>query len=207
MTRRPPLRVACSYLVTAWSAQGGANKVIEEHRLLADAFRWLSRFPSIPGDYFVGSLVGQAYPPPSMVAQMDGNKTFGEFWTAMGNAPRPGFRLSVTIAMDVAVPATGHLVATRSLSAAPEVRGVPDELLAVGGLVLEPGGAPLAGAQVQLVGADRRAITDGDGRFVLEKVPAGDDDVRVVATGFQPQTRHVVVPGRPEDYAFTLVAL
>jgi hypothetical protein len=206
ITRRPPLRVGCSYLVTAWSSQGGANKVAEEHQLLADAFGWLSRFPSIPGDYFVGSLVGQPFPPPSMVAQMDGNKAFGEFWTAMGHAPRPGFRLAVTIAMDVSAPTGGFLVSTRSISAGPGTGG-PDERLAVSGQVLDGAGKPVAGAQVHVIGTASRAVTDEDGRYLLENVGPGSE-IEVVATGFTPQSRPLAaVPARPEDYSFKLVPL
>src|SRR5688572_15419843 len=44
--RMPPLRVDCDYLVTAWSKKAGAAAVEEEHRILAQAFKKLSRFPT-----------------------------------------------------------------------------------------------------------------------------------------------------------------
>jgi hypothetical protein len=37
-----------------------------------------------------------------MVAQMDGDRRSGEFWSALGIAPRPSFSLVVTIALDLA---------------------------------------------------------------------------------------------------------
>src|SRR5262245_32285484 len=86
--RQPPLRVDCSYLVTAWSNQDCALKVIEEHKLLGQALAWLGRFDTIPESYFQGALVDQPYPPPAMVAQMEGKQNTNDFWTAIGIPPR-----------------------------------------------------------------------------------------------------------------------
>jgi len=74
--REPPLRVDCSYIVTTWSDPNatGEARVTEEHRLLAKALLWLSRFPTIPADKLQGSLANQLYPTPAMVAQTDPNK-------------------------------------------------------------------------------------------------------------------------------------
>jgi hypothetical protein len=101
--RTPPLRVDCTYIVTTWSNQVGAARVAEEHRLLSQALLWLSRFPIIPAGFLQGSLVNPPFPHPTMVAQMDGNKNMGEFWSALGSPPRPAFYLVVTIAMDLGV--------------------------------------------------------------------------------------------------------
>src|SRR5204863_5477003 len=38
--RRPPLRVVCSYLVTAWPV-GGSDLALQEHRLLSQALQVL----------------------------------------------------------------------------------------------------------------------------------------------------------------------
>lgn len=98
--RLPPLRVDCSYLVTAWNSTEN-DKIKSEHQLLGQAFFWLSRFPVIPASYFSGSMIGQPFPPPTMVAQWDAAKNQGEFWNALGIAPRPYFNLIVTVAMDL----------------------------------------------------------------------------------------------------------
>ena len=100
--RRAPLRVDCSYMVTAWSNIQNQNNVANAHKLLGQAFNWLSRFPVIPDRYVqAGGLTGQLYAPPTMVAQMDGAKSAGEFWSALGVPPRPYFNLIVTICMDL----------------------------------------------------------------------------------------------------------
>src|SRR5262245_19983581 len=45
MRRRPPLRVDCCYMVTAWDSSTGPTRIANEHRLLSQALLWLSRFP------------------------------------------------------------------------------------------------------------------------------------------------------------------
>src|SRR5690348_4741717 len=49
-TRRPPVRLDCSYMVTAWS-----NEVEDEHRLLTGAARVLFRNPVLPAEVIQGA--------------------------------------------------------------------------------------------------------------------------------------------------------
>ncbi len=99
----PPLRVDCSYLVTAWSSQDAALKVAEEHLLLGQALAWLARFGTLPERFYQGQLAGQPYPPPTLVAQMEGKQNISEFWNALGIAPRPAFTLLITVALTLDV--------------------------------------------------------------------------------------------------------
>ena len=136
--RQPPLRVDCSYIVTAWSDDPSDQKVVSEHRLLAQALLWLSRFPTIPARYLQGALLNQLYPPPMLVAQVDPNKNAGEFWDALAIPPRPAFYLTVTIAMELGLQDSGALVTTRFTGFAPG-RSIPFEtLIQIAGRVLGP---------------------------------------------------------------------
>jgi len=205
--RRPPLRVDCSYLVTAWSRATGAARVAEEHQLLSQGFLWLSRFPTIPAAYFAGSLVGQPFPPPTLVAQMDGTKNTGEFWSALGVPPRPYFNLVVTIAMDLAVQTPeGPPVVTKDIRLV--LAGVEDRFLEITGTVREAGTlAPIANAQVSLVELERVALTDAEGRFRLAGLNAGNYTLRTAASGFTALDKAIVVPGtvlNAYDVALTL---
>jgi outer membrane receptor protein involved in Fe transport len=59
--------------------------------------------------------------------------------------------------------------------------------LRVGGVVLDPGGSPVRGAEVSLSGSasvTRRALTGGDGRFAFDGVPATEGKLTVSAPGF-----------------------
>jgi len=97
----PPIRVDCTYLVTTWSTKTDALKTQEEHRLLGLALVWLNRFPVIGPGFLRGSLANppQPFPLPTMVAQLKEDQSSGQFWTALGIAPRPAFSLTVTITM------------------------------------------------------------------------------------------------------------
>src|SRR5262249_4707904 len=64
----PPLRVACSYLITAWPASG-ADLVLQEHRLLSQVLQVLSRYPTIPTTFLKGKLIGQEPPLPLITAR------------------------------------------------------------------------------------------------------------------------------------------
>src|SRR5262245_7252302 len=98
---QPPVRIDCAYLVTTWSPKTGALKSEEEHRLLGLTLLWLNRFPVIGTGFLQGSLANppQPFPLPTMVAQLKEDQSSGQFWTALGIAPRPAFSLTATIAM------------------------------------------------------------------------------------------------------------
>ncbi len=136
--RQPPLRLDCSYIVTAWSKLTNENQVVEEHRLLAQALLWLTRFPIIPARYLQGTLIDQLYPPQVWVAQIDPNKNAGEFWDALDVPPRAAFYLTVTIAMELGLQDTGTLVTTRLTGVAPGDTSATETLVQIGGRVLGP---------------------------------------------------------------------
>jgi Pvc16 N-terminal domain len=56
---RPPLRVACSYLVTAWPV-GGIEPPLQEHRLLSQALQVFSALPTIPPGFLQGCWSGRS---------------------------------------------------------------------------------------------------------------------------------------------------
>ena len=206
--RLAPLRTDCCYIVTAWSKAQGDQRISEEHRLLARTLAWLSLFPTIPAKYLQGtSLQDQPFPLPMAVAQMHDDTNMGQFWTALGISPRVAFFLTVTLAMDAGLPSSGFLVTTRSTSTATEA-GAPDpSWVQIGGRALDPSGAGIADARVDVTDAGLRAISDAEGRYSFLRVPVGDRTIRVVAQGFQPKTLAIKVPDSPEKYEITLTPL
>src|SRR5438477_3477862 len=155
--QRPPrLRIDCCYLVTTWSTLAGAIGVAEAHGLLAQALLWLSRFPTIPSTYLQASLADQYYPPPTLVAQMDGQKNLGEFWFALGIPPRPAFHLTVTIAMELLRQIDGSLVTTTMTEVHQMDHPESGELwIQIGGTVLQgvpP--RPVTGVSAEVIAID-----------------------------------------------------
>jgi TonB-dependent starch-binding outer membrane protein SusC len=73
------------------------------------------------------------------------------------------------------------------------------------GTVTDPGGQPLAAIQVQVVGTQRGAMTDQQGRFSIPGVSPGERTVRASRIGLQAQTQTVtVVAGETVEVSFTL---
>jgi hypothetical protein len=175
-----PLRVACSYLVTAWPV-GGTDLVLQEHRMLSQVLQVLSRHAKIPAPFLRGKLIGQEPPLPIITLQADGLKEPAEFWTAIGNKLRPSITTTVTIGMEVLAPVTAPTVITEEVRlgerTAPNEQEISpatrQQFFRIGGRVTGAGNAPIAEAMVTLVGTGFATKTDADGRYVLGTMPAG----------------------------------
>ena len=184
--QRPPLRVACSYLLTAWPV-GGADLALQEHRLLSQALEVLSRYPQIPDAFVKGSLVGQEPPLPMVTARTEGLKEPYEFWAAIGNKMRASLVVTATIGMDVCPAVSAHQVSSSMTrlglraSALGEglIPGPGQEIFRIGGRVREAGGAPVPGANVTLPELGLAARTDAEGRYLLGAMAAGTYALRV----------------------------
>jgi hypothetical protein len=122
--RRPPARVDCSYLVTAWPSPTSTTPVLDEHRLLSEAMRVLLRFPTLPGPVLRGSLVGAEPPLPSTTIQPGQNQGLTQLWDALGGKPRAALTLTVTLAVELEEPVeAGPVVSGYEIGVAPEVGG------------------------------------------------------------------------------------
>ncbi|HEX8652916.1 MAG TPA: Pvc16 family protein [Pyrinomonadaceae bacterium] len=200
-----PLRVACSYLITAWPV-GGSELALQEHRLLSQAIIVLSRYPTIKATFLKGQLAGQEPPLPMMTLRADGLKDPAEFWTAMGNKLRPSLSVVVTISMQPFEAETAEVV-----TLPPEIligeRTSPDasEISAatatgpfrIVGRVTDAGNAPVAGASVSIASLGLSTTTDTEGRYSLGTIPANH------AGSY---TLHVQSPSASSDLIITLPA-
>jgi hypothetical protein len=94
----PPLRLDCGYLITAWS-RAEQQPALIEHRLLSQVLTVLARYPTLPNDVLVGSLATGAPPYPTAIATPDSAVNRAEYWTALGQHPRPAVGYVVTLAL------------------------------------------------------------------------------------------------------------
>lgn len=101
---RPPVRVNCSYLITAWASESAPQPSADEHRLLGEVLKVLLRHPTIPDTYLRGELVGQDPPMPAKVITEAQLQSLGELWQAMGGRPKATLHYAVTVSVDVAEP-------------------------------------------------------------------------------------------------------
>lgn len=204
--RRPPLRVDCSYMISAWSNANGGARVAAEHRLLSLALLWLSRFTTVPQHYLQGSLAVQPFPPPTMVAQIDPNRNTGEFWSALGIPPRTAFYLTVTIAMDLDVEVEDVQVTTViAWYQHDRDQATRQEWINIGGVLTDAAEKPVKDAWVRLEPNGVSTKTDEQGCFVLMRIRRGTNYIlRAGQPGQGEVTRNIQVPSPSGEYNLQL---
>lgn len=102
--RRRPVRIDCSYLITAWSSESSSTRALDEHRLLSEVIKVLIRYPVIPEAFLQGSLQGQDPPLPASSLQPGRLQSVAEFWQALGGKPKAALNYTVTIAVTADLP-------------------------------------------------------------------------------------------------------
>lgn len=108
--RRAPVRVDCSYLVTAWG-----NDPKDEHTLLSRVMQTLLRYPLLPATMLQGALMGQEPPLPTSALQSGMLQSMGEFWQALGGRLKAALHYTVTIGVDVALVSKAPVVTEKRL--------------------------------------------------------------------------------------------
>ncbi|TKB88290.1 MAG: DUF4255 domain-containing protein [Nitrospira sp.] len=197
--RKPPLRVASSYQVTAWSGPGTAGEaaILDQHQLLGAVLKVFSGISTIPEKYLQGNLKTTLYPVSLVTAQADLMRNPAEFWTAMGGKIRPSFTVTATIAMDQDVDVvTAPEVSSKVISLQQIGSDVANMSIAIGGTVRDAAThATLTSVELTLVELGIQATSDSDGRFQCAAVGAGQYVLRAVKQGYQTKTKAIRVPG------------
>lgn len=212
VTHPAALRLACSYLATAWPV-GGADLPLQEQRLLCEVLVVLSHYPMIPANFLQGTLVGQEPPLPMVALHPDALKNLAEFWSSLGSKLKASLTVTVTISVPVFSDITDFIVTTENLSFAPGMSFPAEGLLEFGGQVVNSlsQGVPDAFVDVldplSLVPNAPQQTTRRTGHYVFPQIAAGNYKLRAVATGFKPQVQPVTIPGVPGDYLIQLTPL
>jgi hypothetical protein len=101
---RAPVRIDCSYLITAWASQGSNTPTQDEHHLLGEVVKVLLRFQTLPSAILLGSLQGQEPPLPTTSLQPGRLQSISDFWQTLGGRPRAALTYMVTIGVPPDVP-------------------------------------------------------------------------------------------------------
>ena len=112
----PPVRMDCSYLITAWPSSTAPNPAEDEHRLLGEVLTVLLRHRTIPMEMLQGSLVGQTPVPPAIAAQSDRMQNTADFWQALGGRPKAALNYTVTIAFEPQESVQGPVVVEKVIN-------------------------------------------------------------------------------------------
>ena len=172
--QRPPARITCTYLLTAWPVNG-PDLSKQEHRMLSQALALFMSTPTIPPAFLVGSLVGQEPPLPLMITHADGARNAAEFWAALGNRMKPSLLVSVTFSLTVGLEEDYPAVITHQINLNTE------SFHRIGGTVRDAGNVPVVSADVRVLELPRSTVTNPRGEFTIPVVPAGNFTLRVTA--------------------------
>jgi len=179
---RPPLRLECSYAVTAW-----ARAIEDEHRLLSQALAVLFAHERLPADCLAGDLAepsAQRYPLMTRIgaAREDGK---ADFWNAIGGSYKASIDYLVTLSCEPGVivqrgpEVLRRQLTTRRLAAD---SAVVEERQRIDGILIDDdAGEPIPDAWLVLPDLGRWAQSAGDGRFSFRGVPGGSHRCRVRA--------------------------
>jgi hypothetical protein len=99
MKNRAPVRIDCSYLITAWSSESSTSRALDEHHLLSEVLKVLIRYPVLPEVLLQGSLKGQEPPLPASSLQPGRLQSLGEFWQALAGKPKAALNYTVTMSV------------------------------------------------------------------------------------------------------------
>lgn len=102
--KRPPVRVDCSYLITAWASASAPNPAQDEHRILGEVMQVLLRYPKLPAGILQGALQRQEFLPPTTSLQAGQLQSMAEFWQALGGKPKAVLNFTVTIDVEAMPP-------------------------------------------------------------------------------------------------------
>jgi hypothetical protein len=112
--RRAPVRVDCSYLITAWTTDG-PDSTAGEHGLLGHVLRVLVRAPVIPAEALQGALRGDGETLPLLTLQAGRLQSIAELWQAAGGRPKAALHLTVTVPVWTSDAEPVHTVTERHL--------------------------------------------------------------------------------------------
>jgi len=213
ITRRPPLFVACSYLVTAWVGQSQTEtEILQEQALLSQALQIFARHPTIPDDDLPEPFK-RSIPPWEMVTLLpDTQKNLSEFWSSIGNKLRPSFNATVTMPMPVFAEVTSSMVTTATvkfgkLTTTEEGKPIikPEtlqEFFHIRGQVVGADDKPKKEAIATLLETSLTTQTDDNGQFRFTDLLAGSYTLRV-QSGATSQNFNLTVPA-PQNSTYNV---
>ena len=111
----PPVRVDCSYVVTAWTDPSSADAAAGEHALLGQAMAVLLAHPVLSSDVAKGSLQAANVPPPARALQPSNRPDTQRLIQMLGGRHKLSLNYTVTIEVPVAAPVTDPMVTDKYL--------------------------------------------------------------------------------------------
>jgi hypothetical protein len=193
----PPLRLELTYSVSAWT-----EAVEDEHRLLSQVLTILFSYRQLPDELLAGQ--GAAASTLTQAATSVGRprEEKADFWTSVGGQ----YKASIDYVVYITIESGGTFVRgpeVRTQTMRFADRDAPSrtlvELHRLGGTVRTADGEPVARAWAVLPGSGLWTATDVEGRFRINRVPPGEQQLVVRAVTGEEATIGVEVPGKHVD--------
>jgi hypothetical protein len=210
--KRPPIRLDCHYMITAW-----ANEAEDEHRLLTRTLLALFRFPKLPPDQLKGRLGDQEFDVTAQLASHDKLTNAAEIWSALDNELRPSISYLVTVTLDPWTPIEEPIVRGLGVRvdrtefdpdhpapATPESVADPGAPMTTIAGTVRRDGAVVADVRVALAGAGLSAVTGNDGRFRIRGVSPGVYTLQATPPDGDGVAIERTVPIEDDDYDIDL---
>jgi hypothetical protein len=191
----PPLRLALTYAVTAWT-----KAVEDEHRLLSQVLAILFSHARLPQDVLGARPSGVRGPVETAVGRPREDKS--DFWSAVGGQYKASIDYVVQIAIESGAKfERGPEVRTRTIRMRrSDGRAMSvEELHGLGGTVRDEQGEPIAHAWIAVPDIGAWAASDLTGRFRLTRVAPGTHRVLVRTIAGLEAEASVTVPGPGVD--------
>jgi hypothetical protein len=191
----PPLRLALTYAVTAWT-----KTVEDEHRLLSQVLAILFSHARLPGDVLGARPSGVRGLVEGAVGRPREGKA--DFWNAVGGQYKASIDYVVQIAIESGARfERGPEVRTRTIQIRrSDARAVSmEELHGLGGTVHDARGGPVARAWIAMPDLGAWAASDPAGRFRLARVRSGRHRLLVRTSAGDEVETSVTVPGMGVD--------
>ncbi len=189
--RPAPMRLACTYLVTAWPV-GGAEVILQEHRLLSQVLQVFGRYGVIPEAFCQGSLREQQPAVPIIVTAIDGLKNPAEFWSALGTPLRASLTVSATISLETIAPLTFPLTTSHQIV-------LDGNSFQIGGKITNAADEPVLNAAIALLERDLTTTTNDEGRYRLSPIPPGSYTIQIQPPNAPSRNVAITVPGIRND--------
>jgi hypothetical protein len=193
----PPLQLALTYAVTAWT-----KTAEDEHRLLSQALAILFSHKLLPTDVFDPVAAGVRAPAETAVGRPREHKS--DFWNAVGGQYKASIDYVVHLAIDSGARFDrGPEVRTRTVRLGQSKRpaATVEELHGIGGTVSDSHGLPVAHAWVVVPELGAWATTDTSGRFRLPRLRPGKHRMVVRAVDGAEASATFAVPGAAVNVA------
>jgi hypothetical protein len=111
VSKPPPLRVKCTYIVSAWpAAVNPADAALAQLRLLGAAFKLFASIRTIPPNRLPAAFRGVDLPAPVIALTKDDLSHRSEFWVSAGCMFHPAFAFDATISLSAAGTGYDHVV-------------------------------------------------------------------------------------------------